>query len=226
MAVERDLIRKFFLEANPRVDRTDCPEEATLKALAENRLPATHPARLHLESCSPCFAEFRGYKLEAKDRQRRQWLWSGAVAACFLLAFIFWRSPLIRKTPTAAVNNAARPVEQAEVTREIDLSKYVTTRGGDSDAVPLDAVALPTAVVHLIIRLPRLSEPGHYDVAVSSDRTGQKILSQGKGIATGTDPKTTLSVTLDLRKAPPGSYFLSTEREQEGGAYYYPLRLQ
>ena len=64
--MERDLIRKYFLEANPREDRQDCPDEATLQAIAENRFPLNHPARLHLPSCSPCFAELNGDTL-SKD---------------------------------------------------------------------------------------------------------------------------------------------------------------
>jgi hypothetical protein len=35
-----------------------------------------------------------------------------------------------------------------------------------------------------------------------------------------------LSVTLDLRKAPHGSYFLSTKPEQDSETYYCPLNLQ
>ena len=60
--------RQFFLEANPNPERQGCPDEKTLKDIAENRLPADHPARLHLASCSPCFAEFRSFKgqFEAK----------------------------------------------------------------------------------------------------------------------------------------------------------------
>jgi len=224
--VDRDLIRKYFLEANPREDRSDCPDEDTLKAVAENRLPVTHPARLHLESCSPCFAEFRSFKLEAEDRRRRRWTVAGAVAACLLVGFLLWLRPARFVERQRTPGNATALVARAEVTRDLDLSNYGTTRGVGDDAVEIKEVALPTAVVNLRIQLPRLSEPGRYHVAVAADRAGNKMVAQGDGIATGSDPHTMLTVTLDLRKAAPGSYFLSTERDQDAGAYYYPLKLQ
>lgn len=112
------------------------------------------------------------------------------------------------------------------MSRELDLSGYGTTRGVGSDAVHLQAVSLPIALVHLKIILPRLSPSGHYKIAVSADRAGNDTVASGEGIATGSDPSTTLNVTLDLRKAPRGLYFLSTEQDEAGGAYYYPLKLQ
>ena len=79
--------RQFFLEANPNHERQGCPDEKTLKDIAENRLPADHPARLHLASCSPCFAEFRSFKgqFEAKRSSQRRIL-GWAIAACLLMA--------------------------------------------------------------------------------------------------------------------------------------------
>src|ERR1700757_977288 len=80
-------IRQFFLEANPNPERQGCPDEKTLKDIAENRLPTDHPARLHLASCPPCFAEFRSFKGQFEDKrasQRRILAW--AIAACLLVA--------------------------------------------------------------------------------------------------------------------------------------------
>src|ERR1700744_5737927 len=79
-------MKDFFLEANPNPDRIGCPEERTLRALAEDRLPASHPARLHLASCSECFAEFRGYKGDwEQNRKKRLEVIGLAVAACLLV---------------------------------------------------------------------------------------------------------------------------------------------
>src|SRR5580704_17127421 len=63
-------MKDFFLEANPNPDRIGCPEERTLRALAEDRLPSPHPARLHLASCSECFAEFRGFKGDWEQKRK------------------------------------------------------------------------------------------------------------------------------------------------------------
>lgn len=59
-----DVINNFFLESNPNPDRVGCPDESTIKALAEDRLPVTHPGRLHMARCSECFAEYRGFRLK------------------------------------------------------------------------------------------------------------------------------------------------------------------
>jgi hypothetical protein len=164
--------------------------------------------------------------MEWKDRQRRLWVMMSTAAACLVLGLIVWRSPLLHVGPTVCVGNEPRALEQAEVTRELDLSNYVTTRGVGDDAVQLKAVSLPTALVHVDLILPRLSEAGSYTVAVSTDRRGSNIVAVGKAVAVGSDPRTTLGVTLDLRKAVAGLYFLSTEREADGGAYYYPLKVE
>ena len=63
-----DLIKEFFLEAFPNPDRIDCPSEETLVALAEERLLPSDPARLHIASCSECYAEYRGYCLEFQKK--------------------------------------------------------------------------------------------------------------------------------------------------------------
>jgi len=59
-----DLIKEFLLESFPNADRTGCPDEETLLAFADKRLPTDHPARLHVFTCSECFAEYSGYCLE------------------------------------------------------------------------------------------------------------------------------------------------------------------
>jgi hypothetical protein len=63
----RALIKEFFLEANPNPERKGCPTEHTIKGLAEDRLPVSHPARLHLGSCSECFAEYNHFRLDWKE---------------------------------------------------------------------------------------------------------------------------------------------------------------
>jgi hypothetical protein len=130
--VEKDLIRQFFLEANPKEDRRDCPDEATLKEIAEHPHRVNHEVLLHLESCSECFAEFRGFKVEAEDRQRRR-LVLGAIgiAACLLVGIVLWKAPFLGQPGIGHPS----VIEEAEVTREIDLSRYEATRGvGDNAA--------------------------------------------------------------------------------------------
>ncbi len=48
----------------------------------------------------------------------------------------------------------------------------------------------------------------------------------GIGDAIDKDDRVSVQVTLDLRSAKPGSYFLATVRGADNGTYYYPLQNQ
>ena len=62
-----DLMKDFLLETFPNPERKGCPDDKTIEALAEDRLPADHPARLHVGSCSECYAEYRHYRLDWEE---------------------------------------------------------------------------------------------------------------------------------------------------------------
>ncbi len=83
---ENLIMRQYFLEANPNPERIGCPPEEILKDAAEDRLPVTDPARLHMADCSECFAEYRGYRLdwETKRAAKRRFI-GWAVAATLLI---------------------------------------------------------------------------------------------------------------------------------------------
>lgn len=222
-------IRQFFLEANPNPERHGCPDEKTLRDIAENRLPANHPDRLHLASCSPCFAEFRSFKgrsQEARVSQRRILAWG--IAACLLVAVGMFasRSLLERSEPKVANTGTQKQAGQlAASDRTIDLFDHGTVRGG-GEPNPLEAVSLPSSLVHLRLILPRFSDPGNYVVAVSKDRAGTTIVARGSGKTVADGSRLILIVVLDLRSAKVGSYFLATVRESDNGTYYYPLNVQ
>jgi hypothetical protein len=222
-------IRQFFLEANPNPERQGCPDEKTLKDIAENRLRADHPARLHLASCSPCFAEFRSFKgqFEAQRASRRRILAWGIAASLLVAVGLFGVKTIIKKSDgNAATNQTQRQAGQlAAVDRTIDLFNHGTVRGG-ADPNPLEAVSLPSTLVHLHLILPRFSDAGSYVVAVSKDRAGTAIVARGAGKTRGDSQRLLLDVSLDLRGALAGSYFLATVRESDNGTYYYPLNVQ
>jgi hypothetical protein len=222
-------IRQFFLEANPNPERQGCPDEKTLKDIAENRLPADHPARLHLASCSPCFAEFRSFKgqFETNRASRRRILARG-IAACLLVAVgLFGVKTIVKKSDGNVVTNQTQKQGEqlAPVDRTIDLLNHGTIRGG-ADPNPLEAVSLPSTLVHLHLILPRFSDSGSYVVAVSKDRAGTAIVARGTGKTRGDHQRLLVDVSLDLRGAQAGSYFLATVRESDNGTYYYPLNVQ
>ena len=242
-------MKEFLLEAFPNPERKGCPDEETLKALAEDRLPPHHSARLHVGSCSECFAEYRGYRLEWEDRKvidplaappvtasvakpdslqpiagthspMRSWMLAASLLVLVgggVLAFLYG-------TPKAGPD---RQVASSQpINASVDLFTSGTLRGSGDDAAPLQEVSLSASIVHLSVVLPRFSEVGRYDVLVSKDKAGTQIVAMGAGNATEIAGKVGVEVTLDLRAARPGSYFLATVRGVDSGTYYYPLRIK
>jgi hypothetical protein len=67
---------------------------------------------------------------------------------------------------------------------------------------------------------------GSYTVAVSKDKGGTEIVARGSGMTVAAGTRLLLGVTLDLRRAQVGSYFLARVRESDNGTYYYPLKVQ
>ena len=61
---------------------------------------------------------------------------------------------------------------------------------------------------------------------VASDRNGNGRLACTTGTAVTSGNQTKLAVTLDLRGAKPGDYFLLTELSGQEAFYSYPLHLQ
>ncbi len=247
-----DLIREYFLEAHPNPERIGCPDEETLKALAEDRLPPEHPARLHLASCSECVAEYLGYRDEWREAQQSKPVvldektalapslpiaasatkLEGKVRGKLLYAIAASLLVLVGGTVAYRVNHehARQPVEVASSTPQnaaVDLFEATTSRGAgpEDDASPLQQVMLPAAVVRLSVTLPRFSQSGEYRILVSTDRAGTQVVAKGSGVAQDTAGKVNVNVTLDLRSAKPGAYFLATVRGSDNGTYYYPLQV-
>ena len=219
-----DALNEFFLEANPNPERVGCPGDATIRAIGENRAAKNDPARLHLASCSECYAEFRGYQheWELAQQKRRRWLeWAAAAVL------------LIGSGVTVAGIHEHRVHQQAEVSRSsepvlatVDLFEAPTLRGVGDEPSALQEVSLPPAMVALTVTLPRFSKAGEYEIRVSRDRNGHQMLADGKGVGVDSSGKTLVRVVLDLRKAQAGAYFLATIRGSDNGLYFYPLQIK
>ena len=241
-------MKDFLLQTFPNPERKGCPEDRTIEALAEDRLAPGDPAALHVGSCSECFAEYRHYRLDWEGKQltlpasfstsqtppevlssntgtnkRTPALVAYAMAASLLLmggGYIVFRH--IHPGDTSAQQMASSPA----VSSTVDLFSTGTLRGSEEDTAPLREVYLPAAIVQLSLILPRFSEVGKYRIDVSTDKTGKQSIASGIGNAfEGADGKVVVGVSLDLRKAKPGSYFLATVRGTDNGTYYYPLEV-
>ena len=219
MPEDPDLIEKFFLHANPNPERVGCPGEDTLKAIAANTLSVQDPARLHLASCSPCYAEFQQLK-EARNASRLKFkrrVLAAALAACFLFAVLGFH---------LLTRNAAAPMAPiaSSLVRTIDLYNVGTVRGAEPSRIA-DTVLLPAATMKLRLVLPRFSQPGPYRIGVVRDRSGKSILAEGVGTTVDDGPRQVVTVILNLRSAPSGSYLLSTTHGDDEASYYYPVKV-
>ena len=213
------IIDKFFLKANPNPERAGCPGRDTLKAIAENTLTVEHPARLHLASCSPCFREFQQLKEvhRASRLKLKKTVLLAALAACFLFGVVGLR---------VLTRNASAPVAtiSSSLVRTIDLYNVGTVRGVEPNRIA-ESVLLPAASVKLRLILPRFSQPGLYRIAVVRDKSGKTVLAEGTGAAIADGPRQVVTVMLNLRSAPSGSYLLSTTHGDDEASYYYPVKV-
>jgi hypothetical protein len=241
--LNNDLLKDFLLEAFPNPERKGCPGENTVKALAEDRLPANDPARLHLGSCSECYAEYLHYRQdwEESNPHSSENTTSGAItsqpisawrrarlslpiAASLLIlcggGFVAYRMQHIHSV--SLIQTASDVPHNATV----DLFDAGTVRGEGDSANTLQQVSLSASIVHLSVTLPRFSQPGQYAVLVSKDKAGDQIVAQGSAVTVEKDGKVALTLTLDLRSATPGAYFLATVQGADNRRYYYPLKIK
>ena len=244
-------MKDFLQETFPNPERKGCPDDKTIEALAEDRLPTDHPARLHVGSCSECYGEYRHYRLDWEESKATADLrpsdsasgpieigplTAAQVTKRFKVVPLAWAASLIlmcgggylafRHYHSANVPGT-RLASSQPVNAAVDLFNSGTLRGADDDTTPLQEVSLPAAIVHLSVVLPRFSEAGSYKVNVSTDKIGSQIVASGTGNAVAGDgDKVSLNVTLDLRGAKPGAYFLAKVRGTDNGTYYYPLKIK
>jgi len=242
--LNQDLMKDFLLETFPNPERKGCPDDKTIQALAEDRLPADDSVRLHVGSCSECYAEYRHYRLDWEElkvgantrssasgpvlvapRAKKTWRFGAVPVAASLIVMLSGGYIAFRYFHSAGVSSSQVASAQP-VNATVDLFNSGTLRGADDEATPLREVTLPAAIVHLSVVLPRFSEVGGYRVNVSTDKTGSQLVASGTGNAVeGNGEKVSVNVTLDLRAAKPGAYFLGTVRGTDNGTYYYPLKI-
>lgn len=114
--------------------------------------------------------------------------------------------------------------EQWRCIEIVDLWNVGTYRG--QQPAPLKSVALAARKVRLTVILPEFSQSGQYLVAVTRDRAGTQVISEGTTTSIPRGDRQSVTVVLDLQNAKAGAYFLSTTYEKGQAAYYYPLRIR
>jgi hypothetical protein len=211
-----------YTRRQPSGDKTpDCVDDVFLKSYAERPADVSLSDRRvdHVTSCNYCLGRLlhlRATRPAGASLSARYAAVAVLGLACLLVGFVVanvWN----RKHPTVV------QVQSAELQRTLDLSQYGTYRGDEPASNP--PLHLPVALLRLELVLPRLSQPGAYSIAVASDRNGLNRVACAKGTAVGADPRTVVTVSLDLRSATPGKYVLLTQLQGEDAPYTYPLQI-
>lgn len=205
--------------AGSAISAGPCPDESFLKSLAakSRHIQLSDPRVDHAANCPICMRRLMELRRENHSRRQRLTL-TVAVASCLLVAVVF---VMLARRGVSTQNQMA---DVAVSPQTVDLWNAGTFRGHQPGK--LKTVLLPAGLVKLTVILPRYSEAGRYEIAVSRDQTGRDLLAHANAVATGTKDREEVSVYLDLRKSRPGSYFLSTTHEQDQASYYYPLQIR
>ena len=180
--------KKHSETAYPNPARTGCPDAAALKAMAkrDRRIVLKEMPISHIVSCSPCFKEYIRYRRAAIVVRGLQWAAAIVLITAATLTstrLMFFRSS--RQTPSATAEKthstpAEVPAPLASVTPEppsqveINLARFSTTRGSDSEK-PQQEIELPAKAVHAIFLLPTGMEPGEYAVRLLDAAGSAKI---------------------------------------------------
>ena len=226
---------EHVLEKYPNPERIGCIDHSTLKTwvYSPQNLDLSDPKYLHVLKCAEYtreLIELRRLRNEQSERanigvpsrqypaSNRRWaVFASVILCCLAVAgVIYWRAH--------SVTTPAQVAESTPVVVTIDLSQAGTTRGTDTATVP--AVVLPRRVVNAHVILPNFSPGGNYVVSVTTDRNGTSEKAKGRAVANVQGFHADLTVTLDLRVLPPGTYFLATTHEGDPASYFYPLTVR
>ena len=229
-------LQEHVLEKYPNPDRIGCIDHATLEAwvYSPQKLDLSDPKHLHVLKCAECtrdLMELRKRRNEERGRLRVRepareangwagWRWAG-IAAVLLCCLVIGGVAYWRLHSSASTSQTASATPLAET---IDLSQAGTTRGGETSNVP--PVALPRRVIAAHILLPYFSPGGKYVIGVTADRGGGPAKAEGAATAHVSGFHADLTVTLDLRNLPGGTYYLATTHEGDRASYYYPLSVR
>ena len=220
---------RAYTQRQARVARTpECPDESFLREYAARpgSFPLSDSRVQHVTSCGHCLPallQFRSAAAAPRLGLARLTAIAALCAACLIVGFVvakYWN-----RQNFPASNPPAGQQASAVVDRTLDLTNYGTLRGAEEQP-PKPPLNLPAALLHVNLILPRFSEAGPYTIIVVAGREGTNRIAYATGNATIVSNQTKLTVTLDLRRAKPGSYVLLTELSGQDDWYSYPLRIQ
>jgi len=206
-----DILRRGLATEFPNPERIGCPGNALLKGIAQGKvsLTETEPWLDHLGSCSPCFQEFKEFRMQSAIQRRRALIWV-ATAAVLLFAVGGWL--WVRGRHSVVTTDTA----------VLDLRERSVARGQNESGTGQAPLQIARTARHLVLDLPIGSKEGPYDVGVLTEK-GDQILST-TGVAQLQNQVTNLTVEVDLHSVHPGLYSLGVRRSGLEWTQY-PIRV-
>lgn len=227
-----DPVEQVFLHAYPNPDRIGCPGDAIIRAVAQKKLPLDHPAREHLAKCSPCYADFKRFQQETRQRATAIQTVRG-IAALLILGVLSWlwlsrfrdegippetESPEVAQPRQPTEGAPARvAVPDSDTVAVLNLEGLSSTRGARELRVQPELQRLPRkSRVSLSIYLPRGSEEGRYEIRLlrNAKQLDQPVRSY-EGSARIQSGLTVLPIGVDFSALQPGTYVLAFRHRDE-----------
>ncbi len=199
---------ELFLHAFPNPDRVGCPGRDVLRGLATKELPISHPARLHIMKCSPCFQEFRALEREVHQGKAKAW----TRRALALAATIF-----------VLIGIAVFFTRHQESQQTIAVWTIPSSVRGLDDA-SMKGLTAPQKTGRVQMILPFGSDDGLYAIEVRHTPEGP-VLQTYSGHATIVNGETELTFLGNFKDLTPGSYAIAY-RHAGSSWHILPLTVQ
>jgi hypothetical protein len=211
--------RSYLSDAFPNPERTGCPPDDALKAMALGQSAGNESVSEHLTCCSPCFKAYIGYLAQKRVGVRRlTWVKRSAVAlgiAAILVAVAYLLVTKRRSAPIVAPGHPA-PITEPKTPNQtqtavyvpvlIDLSGASPTRGSKQRATrPVPQIIPSGSPVSLTLRLPLGSEERSYLITLTS---GREVVWSASAQARRENGDTLLHVNGDFKAISTGGYRL------------------
>ncbi len=203
----------------PNPQRSGCPDEKTLRAIAARKLSLEQVAGWgdHLVFCSPCYAEYDALRRQVVTHR---WIQFGAAMAGILLVVALGILAWFGKLRLQSGSEIAHREEPGRYQPFLlDLRNRAVLRGEES-APDESPVELPRGCLSLSVYLPVGSEPGRYEFEIAQEVENPLVRAAGD-IAGLRDGIAALNVKLNLKSLRPGMYLACIRRSGWNWRYYH-----
>ncbi len=198
--------KKHVETAFPNPKRIDCPDSATLRAMAyrDKRLSPEELPVSHVATCSPCFRDYSRHRRNARlFRAFQVTVGSLAVAGILLMAAFLVRKyagqselPSVSQQPSIKQSPPTQtpPAPVLPIAMKVDLAPLSPTRS-DTSRIPAK-VTLPAKLLRTTFLMPIGYEPGEYSVRLL--KPNEEALLDTRASARMKDGITSFEVELHL----------------------------